>query len=124
MLLLFIENAGFQANTERKEGTYSKYISIDDKTDGFHFWTTFIKFGIGQATYDASQEIRNNHIKREEGIALVNKYDGEFPKKYFQEFLKYIDLDEDETLDIVDTFRSPHLWQKKNKVLKLRNEIL
>ena len=59
-----VENAGFQANTERTEGTYSKYISIDDKTDGYHYWTTFVKFGIGRATYDASQEIRNKHIDR------------------------------------------------------------
>ena len=26
-----VENTGFQPNTERTEGTYSKYSSIDDK---------------------------------------------------------------------------------------------
>ena len=49
---------------------------------------TLIKFGIGRATYDASQEVRSGDITREEGIALVRKFDGEFPKKYFSEFLK------------------------------------
>ena len=63
-------HSGFEANTERTEGTYSKYNSIDDKTDGYHYWTTYIKFGIGRATYDASQEIRNHHLTREEGVAL------------------------------------------------------
>jgi hypothetical protein len=32
-------------------GSYSKYSSIDDKIDDFHYYTTFIKFGIGRATY-------------------------------------------------------------------------
>jgi N-acetyl sugar amidotransferase len=61
------ENTGFQANTERTEGTYSKYSSIDDKIDMFHYYTTLIKFGIGRATYDAAQEIRNGKITRDEG---------------------------------------------------------
>ncbi|NJO35500.1 MAG: hypothetical protein HC869_22890 [Rhodospirillales bacterium] len=61
------EHTAFEANTERTEGTYSKYNSIDDKTDPYHYWTTYIKFGIGRATYDAAQEIRNAHITREEG---------------------------------------------------------
>jgi len=109
------ENTGFKSNTERTEGTYSKYSGIDDKTDPFHYYTTFIKFGIGRATYDAAQEIRNDKITREEGIVLVKKYDSEFPRKYFKEFLKYIDLNEDKFWEILDTFRSPHLWSKNDK---------
>ena len=106
------ENTGFMANTERTEGSYSKYSSIDDKIDPFHYYTTLIKFGIGRATYDAAQEIRNNKITREEGINLVKLYDQEFPKKYFKEFLQYIDINEREFFDTVDKFRSPHLWSK------------
>ena len=56
------ENTGFKANSERTVGTYSKYSSIDDKIDNFHFYTTFIKFGIGRATFDAAQETRNGII--------------------------------------------------------------
>lgn len=40
-----VENTGFQANTERTEGTYSKYSSIDDRIDMFHYFTTLTKFG-------------------------------------------------------------------------------
>ena len=69
------EKAGFKSNSERTQGSYSKYSSIDDKLDTLHFYTTLIKFGIGRATYDASQEIRSNKIDREEGVALVRKYD-------------------------------------------------
>ena len=117
------ENTGFKANVERTEGSYSKYSSIDDKTDPFHYYTTLIKFGLGRASYDASQEIRNEKITREEGIALVKKYDQEFPKKYFKEFLDYISIDESEFWDIVDQFRPPHVWIKESNGWKLKHTI-
>jgi hypothetical protein len=82
-----------------------------------------VKFGIGRATYDASQEIRNGHIKREEGVALVQRYDQEFPRKYFADFLEYLQLEEDEFFDIADSFRSPHLWKKVDGVWCLRHSI-
>lgn len=59
-----VENTGFKARPFRTQGTYSKYNSIDDQIDDLHYYTTFIKFGIGRATYDASQEIRNRQIGR------------------------------------------------------------
>ena len=106
------EHTGFQSNSERTEGTYSKYSSIDDRIDMFHYYTTLVKFGIGRSTYDAAQEIRNNKITREEGSQLVKKFDEEFPKKYFKEFLEYISLTEEQFNETVDRFRSPHLWEK------------
>ncbi len=117
------ENTGFKANSERTEGTYSKYASIDDKIDNFHYYTTLIKFGIGRATYDAAQEIRNGKISREEGVALVKKFDQEFPKKYFNTFLEYIDINENQFFNIVDSYRSPHLWDKKNDSWQLLHEV-
>ncbi|MCL4417009.1 MAG: N-acetyl sugar amidotransferase [Actinobacteria bacterium] len=117
------ENVGFRARPYRTEGTYSKYNSIDDKIDDLHYYTTFIKFGIGRATYDASQEIRNHYITREEGVALVKKYDGEFPNRYFKEVMNFLDLTPDLFHKICDKFRSPHLWKKEKSVWKLRHTV-
>lgn len=103
----------FKVNEERTEGTYSKYNSLDDKFDGFHYWTSYIKYGIGRTTEEASNEIRHGYITRDEGIKLVSKYDGEFPKKYFQDFLKLTKFSEEEFYNIVDNFRPDHLWEKK-----------
>ena len=118
-----VENTGFQANTERTEGTYSKYSSIDDRVDMFHYYTTLIKFGIGRATYDAAQEIRNGKITREEGVQLVRRYDQEFPSRYFQEFLEYISISEGEFHSTVDTFRSPHLWERRDGQWRLKHAV-
>ncbi len=117
------ENTGFRANPERSEGTYSKYASLDDRIDGFNYWTTYIKYGIGRATSDASQEIHHGHITREEGVALVRRFDGEFPSKYFPDILEYLGLKEDEFFDIADRFHSPHLWKKENGEWKLRHQV-
>ncbi len=118
-----VENTGFQARPFRTQGTYSKYNSIDDKIDDLHYYTTFIKFGIGRATYDASQEIRNKHLTREEGIALVNRFDGEFPDKYFNEIMDYIEMKPERFHELCDEFRSPHLWKKQEGKWKLRHTV-
>jgi N-acetyl sugar amidotransferase len=132
-----VEHGGFQASPERTPGTYSKYNSIDDKIDDFHYYTTYTKFGIGRATYDASQEIRNDEITREEGVALVKKFDGEFPERFADEIFAYLSIpekefpkasqmfeqpkmDKDYFMTMADNFRSPHLWKKENGIWKCR----
>jgi len=135
-----VEKGNFEASPERTTGTYSKYNSIDDKVDDFHYYATFIKFGIGRATYDSAQEIRNGEINREEGIALVKKFDGEFPNRFLKEILTYLSIDkkrfpkahknfEEPIIDLkyfsllADNFRSPHLWKYTNNKWKLRKTV-
>ena len=118
-----VENTGFKARPFRTQGTYSKYNSIDDKIDDLHYYTTFIKFGIGRTTYDASQEIRNKHLTREEGVALVKRFDGEFPDRYFEEIMNYLELSSDEFHKITDKFRSPHLWTNKAGKWHLNHQV-
>lgn len=123
-----VEHGGFQSSPERTAGTYSTYNSIDDRIDDFHYHTTWVKFGIGRATYDAAQEIRSGDITREEGVALVRKYDGEFPQRWADEIFEYLSLPssqfpiaskafEQPIFDrayydlLCDRFRSPHIWK-------------
>lgn len=118
-----VEHTGFEANPDRTEGTYSKYNSLDDKIDGFHYYTTWIKFGLGRASYDASQEIRNRHLLRDEAVALVKRFDGEFPAKYFAEVMDYIELPQQRFHELSDKHRSPHLWERRNDGWKLRHPV-
>ena len=135
-----VEHGGFEASPERTPGTYSKYNSIDDRIDDFHYYTTFIKYGIGRATYDAAQEIRSGDINREEGVALVQRFDGEFPTRFAEEIFAYLSIPEKEfpkaskmfeqpTIDmayfnnLADSFRSPHLWSYKDDQWSLRHQV-
>ena len=134
------DHGGFEPSPERTPGTYSKYNSIDDRIDDFHYYTTYIKFGIGRATYDAAQEIRSGDITREEGVALARRYDGEFPERFADEIFKYLSLPEEEFpeasgkfeqpsmdrdyfMDLCDRFRSPHLWKYGNGAWALRRTV-
>ena len=135
-----VEHCGFQAAPERTTGTYSKYNSIDDKLDDFHYYTTFIKFGIGRATYDAAQEIRSGDITRDEGVALVRRFDGEYPERFLKEILTYLSIPESEfpiasrgfaepVIDrtyfdaLCDSYRSPHIWQRHDGEWQLRRTV-
>jgi N-acetyl sugar amidotransferase len=117
------EHTGFKANPVRSEGTYSKYASLDDKLDGIHYYLMFIKFGIGRATSDASHEIRDGHLTREEGVALVRKYDGEFPQENFSVFLDYVGMTIEEFWEVVDRYRSPHIWERDGGDWRLRKSV-
>ncbi|TCS72481.1 N-acetyl sugar amidotransferase [Sulfuritortus calidifontis] len=135
-----VEHGGFQASPERTPGTYSKYNSIDDRIDDFHYYTTGIKFGIGRATYDAAQEIRSGDITREEGVALVKRFDHEFPERFAEEIFQYLSIPEKEFpqaskmfeqpymtreyfMALADNFRSPHLWKWEDGQWKLRHAV-
>tara|TARA_B110000858_G_scaffold66758_1_gene77547 strand:+ start:914 stop:2083 length:1170 start_codon:yes stop_codon:yes gene_type:complete len=118
-----VKNTGFETNTERSEGTFSKYASLDDKTDGYHYYLSYIKFGIGRATSDTAHEIRDDKITRDEGRALVKKYDGEFPRKNFEIFLKYLDITQAQFDEVIDSWRSPHIWKKIDNEWKLKHAV-
>ena len=109
------EHTSFECNPGRSEGTYSKYASLDDRFDGLHYYMAFIKFGIGRCTSDAAHEIRDRHITRDEAIALVTRFDGEFPKKHFHEFLVYLGMDEDRFWQVVDRWRRPQIWHHRTE---------
>jgi len=132
-----VEHGGFRAAPERTAGTYSKYSSIDDKIDDLHYYTTFIKFGIGRATYDASQEVRNGEITRDEALALIRRYDGEYSERFEADNFAYLSLPrndfpqaaprfEQPLMDrayferLTNRFRSPHIWKHEAGGWKLR----
>ena len=135
-----VEHGGFEASPERTPGTYSKYNSIDDRIDDFHYYTPGVKFGLGRATYDAAQEIRSGDITRDEGVALVRRFDHEFPERFAEEIFAYLSippeefpiastmfeqpvLDREYFMRLADTFRSPHLWMLDGDEWKLRHAV-
>ncbi|WP_027910582.1 N-acetyl sugar amidotransferase [Pseudomonas sp. URMO17WK12:I4] len=118
-----VENTDFMPNDFRTEGSFSKYSSLDDMIDWLHYYTTYTKFGIGRATYDAAQEIRNGDITRDEAIALIKRFDGEFPEIYQQQCLDYMGITQDRFLEVIEEFRTPHLWEQTSSGWALKNPI-
>lgn len=135
-----VKHGGFEACPERMPGTYSKYVSVDDKMEDFNYYTTGIKYGLGWSSYVAAHEIRSGDLTREEGSALVKRYDLEFPERFLNDFLEYISIDpkqypiaatnfeqpiadRDYFMSLHDRFRSPHLWVNDYGKWKLRHTV-
>jgi len=118
------QHLGFKPNPNgRSEGTYTDFASLDDKTDGFHYYMAFIKFGTGRTTSDAAHQIRDGIISRDEGVELVQKYDAEYPKLYENEFLDYVQIDKEKLNSIFDKFRREIIWKKENDEWVLRHTV-
>ena len=68
---------------------------------------------LAQKPYGRAWSIHDNDTisARDEAVKIVLKYDGEFPQKYWKEFLDYLDITEKEFWYVADKFRSRHIWK-------------
>lgn len=99
------EHCGFEPDSERSEMTYTRFASLDDKTDWLHYRMAYIKFGIGRCTSDAAQQVRAGDIDRDEALALVARYDGEVPSRHVDETLDYLGMDRAQLDRVIERFR-------------------
>ncbi len=116
-------NSGYKLDEYKTDGSYGRYSSVDDKMEYLHFYCSYIKFGIGRCRLDTSQEIRNGHITKEEGINLCKKFEGEFPRRYAQDCFDFMGYTYEEANKIIDKFRPSHLWKKKKNIWKRKQQI-
>ena len=133
-----VEHSNWRPAPERTPGTYNKFHSLDDKIDDLHYYTTYIKFGIGRCSYEASVDVRSGDLSREEAVSLVKRYDGEYPTRFEDELFEYLSIEENEFpiatnqfeqsrmdrdyfMDLCDNARSPHLWKYDQGQWSLRH---
>ena len=108
----------------RSEGTYTRHSSLDDMTDGLHFYLAYIKFGMGRATRDAMTDIYRGHLSRKDAVRLVKKYDGEFPVDDYKFFSSYCNITDSNFWRIIDKFKEQsNAWTKINNKWKLVKQV-
>ena len=105
---------GFSTADRAVETTYENFENLDCYSNHVHDYLKYVKYGFGRATDNACLDIRLGYINRDEGIRLVNKYDGNYPKLAINEYLKYTGFTQKEFNKIVDSFT--------NKKIFLRDE--
>jgi len=47
----------------------------------------------------------------------------EFPKKWFHEFLQYLNITEEHFWKITDGYRQPHIWEKRDGEWRLKHQV-
>ena len=93
------------------EGTYTNYENLDEKMHGLHDYLKFVKYGFGRATDHACIDIRNRRLTREDGLALVKKYDGKYPKLAIADFIEYSGMSKEEIDHVIDSFTNSILFE-------------
>lgn len=84
---------------QEMEGTYVDWDKVDCPYEPVRDWQKFTKRGFGRTTFQASKDIRDGLMTREEALKLVENLDGKRPKALDQ-FLKETDMTEDEFNEI------------------------
>lgn len=92
-------------------GTYLRYAQLDSDFIQVNQLFKYIKFGFGQCTDHACFDIRRGLITREQGIKLVEEYDGKCGSQYIQMFCDYIGITTGEFWRVADSFRGK-MWEK------------
>jgi len=110
--LEIVKQHGFSVKEDGPvEGTYTNYENLDEEMHGLHDYLKFVKYGFGRATDHANIDIRNKRLTREQGLELVKKYDGKYPHKSINAFIKYSGLSKEEIDEIINSYTNPILFK-------------
>ena len=106
---------GFKELDSPSEGTYRKFVGIDELINRLHQYIKVLKFGYGRATDHACEDIRLKKISRAEAKELIKSYDLQpIGKKYLLEISNLLGYSEIELLEILEKYRNQNIWKKKD----------
>jgi len=119
-----MKKLGWHANPDGPvEGAYYDFENLDCKwIAGLHDYMKFLKYGYGRATDQLSIEIRHGRIGRDEAIRLVRKYEGQVPRKYLPDFLRYVGCTEEEFHKTLERFTNKKIFKTDKSGKFIRDE--
>ncbi len=103
----FLEETYGWRQTEM-ENTYKRYKSVEDIMSGMHDFTCYLKRGFGRTTMQASLDVRNGLLTREEAFDLIRKHDPERPEA-LDYYLKITGSTEAEFYEMMKKKRLPQM---------------
>lgn len=108
-----IEKMGWRRRPGRIEVSYTDYEKLDCLSMNLHDYLKYVKYGYGRATDSACLDIRSGMITRDEGVRLVEKYDGRYPKECVEAFCEHFDITLQEFDDISYGFTNMALFETR-----------
>lgn len=97
------------------DGTFAPWEDIDCGFMPMHQYFKFIKYGYARATDHASYEIRMGRMTKKQAKELIFEYDWKLPRTHFEDFLGWLEIDEQYFFDTVDRFANPLLFERDSK---------
>ncbi|MBF0246217.1 MAG: N-acetyl sugar amidotransferase [Planctomycetes bacterium] len=86
--------------------------SLDEDWVGMNQMIKYLKFGFGRTSDYVNENIRWGRMTREEGIRLVENYDGRCSDDYIESFCRFVDIPLDQFWQIVDRHVNEELFEK------------
>jgi N-acetyl sugar amidotransferase len=121
--LEIVKKFGFSVKEDGPvEGTYTNYENLDEKMHGLHDYLKFVKYGFGRTTDHACIDIRNNRLTREDGLKLVNEFEGKYPYESINAFIEYSGLTKLEIDNIIDSYTNTLIFKQDNDGNFIRDE--
>lgn len=109
--LKLIEDIGWRRRSGRIEVSYTDYEKLDCLSMNLHDYLKYCKYGYGRATDSACIDIRNGVISREQGVRLVERYDGGYPKECVERFCEHFKIPRYEFDMICNSFTNKALFE-------------
>lgn len=118
---LMIAAHGYEPGQQQR--TFDTYNDLDCfHYSGLHDLIKFYKWGYGKITDHASREIRLKRLTREQGIALVERYQSVPPTDTAQ-YLDWLGMREGEFWEHINAHRSSTIWERAGDQWRLRDHI-
>lgn len=93
-------------------GDHVGITSLDENWVTLNQMIKYLKYGFGRISDYVNEDIRNGRISRQEGIDLVEKYDGKCSSKYIESFSNYIGITIEDFWNQVDLSVNENLFIK------------
>jgi len=96
------EKCGMELLVGGSIGTFTNGSQLDDMLQDLHMFLAYCKFGTGRCLSDASIEVRQGRMSRQQGVEVVRKLDGTFPLEYLPAYLAYFGMNEKEFWKVIE----------------------
>ena len=102
-------------NEENITGDISNASMIDEEFTNINMMIKYFKYGFGRATDLVNEGIRNKQLSRDDGIKLVNRYDGVCDNSIIKKYCKYIEISNSDFWAQVNKWVNEDIFLKTSK---------
>ena len=115
-----LQGLTLRPNEEHLTGDLSNSSMLDEEFTNINMMLKFYKFGFGRATDLVNEAIRAQKITRDQGIELVEKYDGVCDDSIIASYCRYVGISEREFWDIANNWVNTNIFTLSNTSRPLR----
>jgi len=94
-------------------GDLSNASMLDEEFTNINMMLKYYKFGFGRSTDHVNEKIRKKLLTRQEGIKIVEKYDGVCDDSIIRDYCNYVGITQKEFWNIANTWVNSKLFEIK-----------